>query len=480
MHYFEVMLVVSILTVGIIHASFKYPYSGRRFTVWSVGMGLGYVVWGALALTERRSWRMAPAFVALFILSVVGLEDRNKRRVAESEGAKSYIISEKWPAVFIRRTAGALGIAMALVSLVAALVFPIKNLPAPTGPYQVGTASFEVVDDTRTGVYLDAPGTPRRLMAQAWYPAEAGAATLPRAPWIADRPVTAAYADYVGLPHWTMAHLSLILTNGRTGAPAAADTGAMPVVIISHGWTGTRAMHADLAEELASRGIVAVVVDHPYGALSVSFPDGTVAPLFRGALPDREKTPDFDSYAATLVATYAADIAAVARRVRAGDTVPQLAGRLDASRIAFAGHSTGGGAAVLAAMDDPAVAGVVGLDAWVEPIGARLATGLKAAQLHIGSASWKGGINAGHLATLERASGSWDAFRIPGSGHADFAMIRHVTSVGSWIGLAGKGNGFAFARTVTPLVCDWLQALLHDGLAAARGGLPERYRDVYD
>lgn len=488
MNYIEAVFILSVLTVSAASAfSKRPPYGESRYTPWTVGMALGGIFWFALIMTERRSWRMDPAFVALMAIFILGLNDRSRRRkarlAADKNGIKNFSYAEPRLAVIGRRVLGGLGLAMALASLAAALVFPIKDLPTPAGRYLVGTASFELVDDTRTGVYLDAPGAPRRILAQAWYPADAGSASLPRAPWIADMPVANAYADYVGLPHWIMSHLPLIMTNGRQGAPAAADTGAMPVVIISHGWTGTRAMHADLAEELASRGLVAIAIDHPYGALSVSFSDGTVAPLHRGALPDRETTPEFSAFASTLVATYAADIAAVARGVRAGTTVPQLAGRLDTSRIALAGHSTGGGAAVLAALDDPAFLAVVGLDAWVEPIGnPRLATGLKTPQLHIGSASWTGGINAGYLATLKQASiaqadGSWAGYRIPGSSHFDFAMVRHVTSVGSWIGLAGKTDGFAFARTVTPLVCDWLDAIFREGPEAAYAGLPEPNRE---
>ncbi len=488
MNYLEALFILSVFTVSAASAfSKRTPYGESRYTPWTIGMALGGMLWFALIMTERRSWRMDPAFVSLLAMFILGLNDRSRRRkarlAADKNGTRNFTYAEPRLAVLGRRALGGLGLAMALVSLAAALIFPVKDLSAPSGRYQVGTASFELVDDTRTGVYLDAPGTPRRLLAQVWYPADSGAASLPRAQWIADMPVADAYADYVGLPHWIMSQLPLIKANGRAGAPAAADTGTMPVVIISHGWTGTRAMHADLAEELASRGLVAIAVDHPYGALSVSFADGTVAPLFRGALPERETTPDFSEYARILVATYAADIAAVARSVRAGNTVPQLAGRLDTSRIALAGHSTGGGAAVLAAIDDPAFLAVVGLDAWVEPIGnQRLATGLTTPQLHIGSASWTGGINAGYLATfkqatLAQAGGTWAGYRIPGSSHFDFAMVRHITSVGSWLGFAGKTDGFTFARTVTPLVCDWLEAVFREGPAAAYAGLPADNRE---
>jgi len=481
MNFLEAVFVLSMLVASLACAFDKRaPRGGSLTRSWTIGMTLGGMAWLAIVASGRRSWRMEPAFVSFLGLFALGVIDRIRRRGdsrdkdKDRDGGTAFAAEKPRFERIARRTLGVFGVAMAMVSLAAALVFPIKNLPAPSGPHQIGTASFEVVDETRTGVYLDAPGTPRRILAQAWYPADDGNSfsSLPRAPWLADSPLAKAYADYVGLPHWTMSHLRLIMANGRIGAPAAAGADPMPVVIISHGWTGSRVMHTDLAEELASRGLVAIVIDHPYGALSVSFPDGTVAPLYREALPDRGTTANFGEYASALVATYAADIAAVARRVRSDATVPQLAGRMDAGRIALAGHSTGGGAAVLAAMDDPAFLGVVGLDAWVEPLGyPRLERGLSTPQLHIGSASWKGGVNADFLSTLKRASGPWAAYRIPGSGHADFAMVRHVTSVGAWLGLAGKEDGFAFARKVTPIACDWLELLLTRGAEAAFSAL---------
>ncbi len=89
---------------------------------------------------------------------------------------------------------------------------------------------------------------------------------------------------------------------------------------------------------------------------------------------------------------------------------------------------------------------------------------------------------AGYLTTLKQttiqhARGSWAGYRIPGSSHFDFAMVRHVTSVGSWIGLAGKENGFTFARTITPLVCKWLETVLREGPDAVYAGLPENDRE---
>ncbi|MDX9899380.1 MAG: dienelactone hydrolase family protein [Spirochaetia bacterium] len=431
----------------------------HKLSIISMVLTVAIILFLILVLLERISWRIYPAIAALVVILALIVIERRRTDPSSSP---------------LRRILAVACTILSVLSMAAVIVFPLRNLQKPSGKYPVGTACFVVVDQGRTGIYLDEPGVPRRLMAQAWYPAAPRANDYPRARWIPDQGVAKAYAQYASLPAFIMSHVRLIKANGRIGAPAAVDTGTMPVVVISHGWTGARAMHTDLAEELASRGIVAIAIDHPYGALSVGFPDGQVVPLFAGALPQRKDgDAAFDMAASRLVATYADDIAAVVDHVRTNDTINELKGRLNPDRIALIGHSTGGGAAALAAINDSRLAGIVGLDAWLEPLGQRVDLGLQAAQLHIGSASWKGGPNAVILERFRKASGQWDGFRIEDSGHADFAMIRHITSAGSIMGLAGTLNGFRFADSVTPIVCNWIQAILLYGPKEARNSVSQ-------
>lgn len=107
-------------------------------------------------------------------------------------------------------------------------------------------------------------------MVQAYYPAGANAADFPRAAWIADPAVQSAFATSANLPAFALSHVGSIMTNARLDAPPTP--GMFPVIVISHGWSGSRVMHADLAEELASRGALVLLIDHPYGALAVTLP----------------------------------------------------------------------------------------------------------------------------------------------------------------------------------------------------------------
>jgi hypothetical protein len=364
---------------------------------------------------------------------------------------------------------GAAGTVILALNAAILVAFPLRDLTPPSGPYAVGSSAFMVEDETRSGVYLDAPGQHRRFIVQAFYPAAAGAEAYPALAWIEREGLRAAFASFAGLPSFTMSHLGRIRANARAGAPAAE--GRFPVLIFSHGWTGTKIMHYDLAEELASRGIVTLLTDHPYGGLYVGFPDGSGVPWYGDALPKRDLDTGFLDAARYLVGSYAADIEALIAMLRTGGLPSPLAAHTDPSRIALGGHSTGGGAAVLAAMRSPAIAGLVALDAWVEPLGAELNSGLRLPQLHIGSAQWKGGLNEPWLARLEAASGPWVSYRLEGSTHVDFAMIRYITNAARLIGWAGSLSETRYAELCTEAAAAWLEALF-SGSPDPYGSLP--------
>jgi hypothetical protein len=51
---------------------------------------------------------------------------------------------------------------------------PVPSFASPEGPHPVGTVTFMLEDPARPDE--GEPGRSRRLMMQAWYPADAGAA----------------------------------------------------------------------------------------------------------------------------------------------------------------------------------------------------------------------------------------------------------------------------------------------------------------
>lgn len=250
------------------------------------------------------------------------------------------------------------------------------RLPAPTGPWPVGTVELHLVDDSRPDPLL--PTRPyRELMAGLWYPAEP-AAGHPTAPWLPP----AAAADWdahsapaLGIPAGA-ADWRGIRTHARTGAPVARRAGRLPVVLFSSGDGGSRALGTTLVEELASHGHLVVALDSTYEAEQVEFPGGRVERAL--PLPD-DLTPEV---IAALLAQHSRARLADARfvlgaldRLARGhrpDTgthpLPRgLAEAADPTRTGVLGQSLGGSVAAQLAHDEPRVRAAANLDGALLP-----------------------------------------------------------------------------------------------------------------
>jgi predicted dienelactone hydrolase len=419
------------------HRSLRMPIAGR-FGTGPVGALGGLVVLGAavvaqLGLTGWR-WQLTPAAVTAGLLGLV--------LVARARGRPALLAG----------TLAAVALAGATLSLLLSWALPIRILPAPEGPHAVGTTTFVLRDESRAERYGPAPGDPRELVVQVWYPAAPDAPRSP-APLI---PQAAAFttlgAAELGLPRFSLSHVGSIASNATEGVPAL--DGPLPVALLAHGWTGFRTIQADLAERLASEGWVVAAADHRYGALVTTFPDGRADLFDADALPEFGTVPD-DDYARrsrTLVATFADDLAAVLRALEHSAPEP-LAGRLDLSLVAFLGHSTGGGAAIAACAVEPRCRAVVGFDPWVEPVDAAvLRAGTARPLLSLRTEDWAGRPNEAVLQQLhrtQRAAGHPEGVvGLDGALHRDFTLIGALSPAASLLGLSGETPGSA-TRTAT-------------------------------
>ena len=112
------------------------------------------------------------------------------------------------------------------------------TLPAPAGPYPVGTVALHLIDRSRGNPWAVLPPY-REVMVSIWYPA-ADAARYRLSPQMPP----AAAAHYGGpagygwlgyrVPPGTVDWVGTV-TSGRVGAPVAAQAGPLPVVLYSPG-----------------------------------------------------------------------------------------------------------------------------------------------------------------------------------------------------------------------------------------------------
>jgi len=154
---------------------------------------------------------------------------------------------------------------------------PPLELPAPTGPFKIGTTRWHVTDAARPETFA-APGVRRQVEVLAWYPAAAAAGA-------SDRGETAPYLRE-GLaelpPGWRtpLASLANVRTHAVLDAPPVESPEKLPVLVFSHGFGGSPSAYTTLIEDLASHGYAVLSIVHPYEAAAATLDNGQVISLF--------------------------------------------------------------------------------------------------------------------------------------------------------------------------------------------------------
>ena len=229
-------------------------------------------------------------------------------------------------------------------------------LPEPTGPSPVGTTSLYLKDVSRPDPWA-AGVDARELMVSVWYPATSPDG--PRAPYMtpAESELQLTSRDITGVPPDV---LSTTRTNAVSDATAAGGQRALPLVVLSPGFTNARSVLTALAEDLASHGYVVAGIDHTYESFATSFPDGRVATAV--ARETRRRTTGFWE---KVQAGRAADVSFVLDELTGAQPAWPGARLIDPSLIAMAGHSIGGAAAIAAMVADSRIRAGIDMDGMI-------------------------------------------------------------------------------------------------------------------
>jgi dienelactone hydrolase len=235
---------------------------------------------------------------------------------------------------------------------------PVLCLPEPTGPYPAGTTSLWLTDTSRPDPWA-AGAAARELMVSLWYPAATPDGRP--APYmtpaeselqLSSRGITAIPPDV----------LSMVETSAVSDATPAGHQRSLPLVVLSPGFTSSRSTLTALAEDLASHGYVVAGIDHTYESHATAFPDGRVTTCLA-----RERRGNGSQ--AKVAASRAADVSFVLGELTGVHPAWPGAGLIDPSRIAMAGHSAGGAAAIAAMLADPRTRAGIDMDgSTVAPI----------------------------------------------------------------------------------------------------------------
>jgi len=225
-------------------------------------------------------------------------------------------------------------------------------LPTPTGPFAVGRALYDWVDDKTLDTLAPVRGTKRELGVWIWYPAAAGQ------PAVMDDYLPGPLRSEVErsrgplLSKFLTRDLSKVRVHSRSNSDVSTEQLSYPVVIMRAGASAEIWNYSTLAEDLASHGYVVVGFDAPYRTFTVVFPDGRVMSRLPENNPELclERTgEERDRCANRLLSAWTGDIAFVLdrlQRLNASDESRKFTGRLDMMRVGVFGHSFGGAAAL--------------------------------------------------------------------------------------------------------------------------------------
>lgn len=321
--------------------------------------------WVAHLALEGPRWPLAPAYAATVLFVALLPFER-----PHPEAARLLLGRNRRKRDPLPRPRAFVGALVVAVAGLLAWALPVPTLPAPTGPWAVGSVDAVLDLADAAGASVGAGG---RTLVRLWYPVDPAAAAGPWAPWVAapDR-VLPALAASGGLPRWALGHLALVRTHATWGAPPARpeDPAGWPVVTFDHGLGGFRSQNTFLAEELASHGAVVVAVEHPGGGLGAALPDGAARP-YEGLPPSGD--PGYAAAVAALGARWTAETVAVLDalgRLASDGPLGGFAGALDLGRVLTTGHSTGGTVAVDVCAALARCFGSIALDPWWGPLAA--------------------------------------------------------------------------------------------------------------
>ena len=321
---------------------------------------------------------------------------------------------------------------------------PTPYLPEPSGPYPAGTASVWLTDTSRPDPWVPGVHT-RELMVSLWYPAVLSDGRRARYMTPAESELQLTSRSITGIPPDT---LSTVRTNAVSDARPAGRPRSLPLVVLSPGFTNSRSTLTALAEDLASHGYVVAGIDHTYESHATAFPDGRVTTCLAREAPRRDRKEE-------VAAGRAADVCFVLDELTGAHPAWPGAGLIDPLRMAMAGHSAGGAAAIAAMLADSRIRAGIDMDgATAAPIPDE---GLARPFLFLGKQSnytpgsggavttlrdWK--LQRGAVITWER---DWELLTgwkrwlvVAGAVHASFtdlALLADQTGIDTGAGLSG-------------------------------------------
>jgi predicted dienelactone hydrolase len=323
-------------------------------------------------LLEGPRWQMVPAYVLTGLFLFVW--------VVQSFVPVGGIVKE----ILTNRLVAGCAIILAIMGLglstALPIVLPVFHFSLPSGPYAIGTVTYQWTDVSRREVFSPDKQMRRELMAQVWYPAKKGSSSS-HTLYIPDSDaVTTALARLHHLPDFFGNYLKYVTTHAAESVPVADDQPSYPVLIYLEGLTGYRQMSIFQVEELVSHGYIVVGIDQPGVAATVVFPDGhqlaitgllpQIQSLEQQSLSPAEQAPQLlgQTFKDGIIPYFVQDVSFTLDQLASlNSTDPKgiLTGKLDLEHIGMFGISFGGMVGAQACLQDPRLKACLVMDVWM-------------------------------------------------------------------------------------------------------------------
>ena len=204
------------------------------------------------------------------------------------------------------------------------------HLQAPSGPYSVGTVTYEWVDHSRKAGYTSYEGDKRTLVVQIWYPASTDSTSV-KAPYA---PISEDYKKVVG--------------NSYLRAAFNPDVRKTNLIVLAPGRGTERFLYTTLIEDLASNGFVVASVDMPLIGYTI-FGDGFIVKPSSAFQPPSgmmggpyEKVDEFFETPTTMGVSDLEFVYEQLLDLNKKDPNDRFTEKIDMENIGIFGHSLGG------------------------------------------------------------------------------------------------------------------------------------------
>lgn len=463
MYWLEILLVIVVFVLLVAQSSRRVS---RNAALACFALGLVAIL--VTVLLGQFRWQMAPVYLLLLILSLLLLKRSHAHVVLRSIGS-------------------VLGAVLLALGVTLSLALPIVTLPAPDGPYAVGSRSFSLVDDSRNDAYFNAPDQAREVYVQAWYPGAIDAAQPQPAVRTLWEELYRGPRDPVAL---ATGYLRGIETHTYQDIPLSTGAVPYPVIVFSHSLGLTAEQNTPLMEHLASHGYVVLGISHTrmtVRALSSKGepiypdPDKYSEAFNEGAAFDAD---EFDQRAAGVstaaeraelvfevgaratrmneqVAIRVADVRFVLDLITTPTNAPTelsaLLGQVDANRIGLLGMSLGGATVVEVCKIDTRCRAGINLDGAF--YGQYQRQPMQTPFLSMVSAPNQ---KYGEPLRVYSTNDYYEVL-VVGAGHGDFCDMTFVMPVMKWLGANGPIDPMRMVDIVNAVSQTFFDAYLRDG-----------------